>query len=52
MYWVTNSYQQVIAYGTAPSLEPFIFICLGVMCLLLLGFFLFIRASSDIVDAL
>jgi len=52
MYWITNSYQQIIAYGNPPFLEPFIVIGAIVLLLLLLGFFLFLRASSDIVDAL
>lgn len=52
MYWVTHSYQQVIAYGNIPDLQPFAVIIGISLMFLILGFFLFIRASSDIVDAL
>jgi len=52
MYWITHSYQQVIAYGSIPNFQP-LFIIIGIALLLLsFGFTLFIRASSDIVDAL
>ncbi|RLA44036.1 MAG: ABC transporter permease [Gammaproteobacteria bacterium] len=52
MYWVTNGYQQAIAYGSFPDLQPFAVVAASAAVLLGLGFFLFMRASSDIVDAL
>ena len=52
MYWVVNGYQQAIGYKNIVSLEPFIILSCLVALLLSLGFFLFTRASSDIVDAL
>lgn len=52
MYWITHSYQQVIAYGNIPDLEPFVIISAITAVLLGFGFLLFVRASSDIVDAL
>jgi len=52
MYWIVNSYQQAIAYGTFPDFQPLIIISGVAACLLFFGLVLFVRASSDIVDAL
>lgn len=52
MYWVTNGYQQVIAYGHIPDLTSLGIIAIIGFFLLVFGFILFLRASSDIVDAL
>jgi lipopolysaccharide transport system permease protein len=52
MFWIVNAYQQVIAYGQLPQLQPLLWVCVLVSLLLMMGFFLFVRASSDIVDAL
>lgn len=52
MYWITNSYQQVIGYGVVPVFEPLAIIAGIVVLLLSFGFILFIRAGSDVVDAL
>jgi lipopolysaccharide transport system permease protein len=52
MYWLSNSYQQVVAYGNVPDLQPIAVIAVVMLLLLSFGFVLFIRASGDIVDAL
>ncbi|MFT4929845.1 MAG: lipopolysaccharide transport system permease protein, partial [Phenylobacterium sp.] len=52
MYWIVNGYQQAIAYGNIPDLQPFAIISAVILVLLSFGFVLFVRASSDIVDAL
>lgn len=52
MYAIVNGYQDAIAYGNVPDFQPFVMLACITICLLFLGFFLFIKASSDIVDAL
>lgn len=52
MYWITHSYQQVIVYGNWPDWSPLLVIALIASLLLTFGFVLFMRARSDIVDAL
>lgn len=52
MYWIVDAYQQSIAYGTIPEFQPFLVLFGIVFVLLCFGFVLFVRASSDIVDAL
>ena len=52
MYWLVNAYQQVISFGQITDLQPLLVVAAVVLVLLVMGFFLFIRASTDIVDAL
>ena len=52
MYALTNAYQQVLVYGNTPDFEG-ILITAGVsLALLMIGFFLFRRASEEMVDVL
>lgn len=52
MYWMASAYQQAIAYGTTPSMTDLLPVIALSAMMLGLGFFLFTRGSSDIIDAL
>ena len=52
MYPVVTSYQNILVYGTSPDMHH-IWSAFGLaFCLMLLGLFLFRRASAEMVDAL
>lgn len=52
MYPIVTAYQSVLVYGQPPDLEPFSMIAAVSMGLLLLGLFVFRRASPELVDVL
>lgn len=52
MYPLTHAYQQVLVYGQTPDFDG-IFVTAGIaLALLAIGFFLFRRASEEMVDVL
>jgi lipopolysaccharide transport system permease protein len=52
MYQVISGYQNVIVYGRAPEFSSFLPVCIATAFFLLLGLFLFRRASHEMVDVL
>lgn len=52
MYPVVTAYQNVLVYNTAPELEPLGIIAAVSLVMMLLGLFVFRRASPELVDVL
>ena len=52
MYPIVRSYQNILVYDQNPELEPLIIIAVIALSLLLMGLFVFRRASPELVDAL
>lgn len=52
MYSVVSAYQQALVYNLAPQVGNLAFIVVASIALLLLGLFLFRKASAEMVDAL
>ncbi|MNJ79250.1 hypothetical protein D3C77_772010 [compost metagenome] len=52
MYTIVTAYHDVLVYGKAPELQQLAITTALAMGLLLLGLFLFRRASAEMVDAL
>lgn len=52
LYWIVDGYHHAICYGVLPEYKPLLIILCTSLILLVVGFFLFIRASTDMVDAL
>ena len=52
MYPITSAYHQVLVYDKAPQLDSLIVITVIASMLILLGLFLFRRASAEMVDVL
>jgi lipopolysaccharide transport system permease protein len=52
MYSITNAYHEVLVYNRFPDFTMMIPIFIGSLAMLFLGFFLFRRASAEMVDVL
>ena len=52
MYPLVKAYQNVLVFGTAPDTTLILIVTLFSAGLLLLGFFLFMRANEEMADAL
>jgi lipopolysaccharide transport system permease protein len=52
MYIIVTAYHDVLVYGQLPALQPLVITMTVSLGLLLLGFFLFRRASAEMVDVL
>lgn len=52
MYPLVKAYQDVLVFGSAPEMSQIVTIVLVSVALLIVGFFLFMRASEEMADVL
>jgi len=52
MYTITHAYQQILVYGKTPHMNEVGIISIGACAFMLVGLFMFRRASAEMVDVL
>jgi len=52
MYPITSAYHKILVYNQSPDLAPIVVISAVALALMLVGLFLFRRASAEMVDVL
>ena len=52
MYTITSAYHKILVYNQSPDLAPIVVISAVALALMLVGLFLFRRASAEMVDVL